>query len=182
MFPSFDKAPYMQIKNSSQRHSSINSINFKVVLVSSYFWKIYKLVAKEKKNKILNFRRKRFPTATVERIKKKKEKEEKKKERKKSKIQYTRRGIFPDAPVWKLKSGGNTESLRCPFRLEPILNGIGLSSRAKSHTWRRRTLKTSVDRCHVPMPPLRQIFSRFCLPTVNTLFSFNDYQEDCLSL
>lgn len=28
---------------------------------------------------------------------KKKEKEEKKKERKKSKIQYTRRGIFPDA-------------------------------------------------------------------------------------
>lgn len=84
-------------------------------------------------------------------------------------------------PVWKLKSGGNTESLRCPFR-EPILNGIGLSSRAKSHTWRRRTLKTSVDRCHVPMPPLRQIFSRFCLPTVNTLFSFNDYQEDCLSL
>lgn len=83
MFPSFDKAPSMQIKNSSQRHSSINSINFKVVLVSSYFWKIYKLVAKEKKNKILNFRRKRFPTATVERIKKKRK--GRKKERKKKK-------------------------------------------------------------------------------------------------
>lgn len=60
MFPSFDKAPSMQIKNSSQRHSSINSINFKVVLVSSYFWKIYKLVGKEKKKQNFKLSSKTF--------------------------------------------------------------------------------------------------------------------------
>lgn len=41
--------------------------------------------------------------------------------------------------------------------------------------------KTRVARCRV-RAPLRQIFSRCCLPIVDTFFSFNDYQEDCLSV